>query len=83
MTTVNIKQEDVTYVMDEDGLFRCTHENVEVEYDRGGDGITEPGPSWSVYCSDCHNEDMTDSEVEAYIDAANEPPDYEYEGDEY
>lgn len=77
MTTVHIKGESIAYVMNEDGEFRCPHESVEVEYDRGGDGYTEPGPSWSVYCPDCQNEDMTDSEVDMYIDIANEPPEYE------
>lgn len=60
--------------MNEDGDFVCPHYDVEVEYDVGGDGITEPRGSWCVYCSDCENEDMTDSQIEAYIDNANEPP---------
>lgn len=71
------------YVMNEDGEFRCPHDNVEVEYDVGGDGITEPGPSWSVYCYDCHNEDMTDSQIDDYIEAAMEPPEPDYDRDEY
>lgn len=69
--------------MNEDGEFRCPHDNVEVEYDVGGDGITEPGPSWSVYCYDCHNEDMTDSQIDDYIEAAMEPPEPDYDRDEY
>ena len=65
------------YVMNEDGEFRCPHENVEVEYDRGGDGITEPGPSWGVYCFDCHNEEMEDYEIDNILEShwANQEPD--------
>jgi hypothetical protein len=55
--------------LNEDGEFRCPHENAEVEYDSGGDGITEPGPSWSVYCTDCHNDDLTDYEADNLIEA--------------
>lgn len=69
--------------MNEDGEFRCPHDSVEVEYDRGGDGRTEPGPSWSVYCNDCHNDDMTDSEVDAFIDSATEVPEPDFSRDEF
>lgn len=78
-----VKGDSVAYVMNEDGEFRCPHDSAEVEYDRGGDGITEPGPSWSVYCYDCHNEDMTDSEADILIDIASEPPEPDYDRDEF
>lgn len=80
---VPVKFQSITYVMDEDGEFRCPHDNVEVEYDVGGDGYTEPGPSWSVYCSDCHNDDLTDSEADTYIELAMEPDEPDYDRDEY
>lgn len=83
MISIPVKGESITYVMDEDGEFRCPHDSVEVEYDRGGDGYTEPGPSWSVYCYDCHNDDLTDSEAESYIESAMEPPEPDYDRDEY
>lgn len=69
------KYTDYAVVMNEDGEFRCPHENVEVEYDQGGDGYTEPGPSWSVYCYDCHNDDMHDFEADNLIEAHNERDD--------
>lgn len=53
----------------EDGELVCTHEDAEVEYDRGGDGITEPGASYSVYCYGCNNEDMSQSQVDALVEA--------------
>ncbi len=80
-----VAQDPYTYAvyLDEDGEFHCPHDNIDVEYDRGGDGRTEPGPSWSVYCNDCHNDDMADSQVDGLVDAyisAHEPdPDHEYE----
>jgi hypothetical protein len=52
-----------------DTRFKCDHEYAEVEYDQGGDGITEPGPSHSVYCSDCHNKDLEQYEVDDIVDA--------------
>lgn len=55
--------------LNEDGEFRCPHEDTEVEYDAGGDGITEPGASWSVYCNDCHNDDMQQHEVDSIVEA--------------
>ena len=37
-------------VMNKQGEFRCLHDRIEIE-------------DCSVYCYDCDNEDMTDSEV--------------------
>src|SRR3990167_10231848 len=56
------------YVMNEDGEFCCEHPNVEIEHDIGGDGYTEPGESWGVFCPDCHNEDITDHEVDLILE---------------
>ena len=73
--TVAIKHiETPEYVMNEDGEFRCLHENVEVEppccsgRDCGCYGM------YSVYCPDCDNEDLTEVEAQAIIDSYNEPP---------
>jgi hypothetical protein len=66
--------------MNEDGEFRCLHEDVDIEYDQGGDGITEPLGGWTVYCNDCHNDDLQDHEIDGLLEA-NDPfdPDWEYE----
>lgn len=70
MRRIEVKYIDTPeYILNEDGEFKCQHENAEVEYDRGGDGITEPGPSYSVYCPDCQNDDMEQYEVDNIIDA--------------
>lgn len=66
---IEVKQADFMAVMNEDGEFRCPHENVEFEYDSGGDGITEPGPSWSVHCNDCDDEDLTQTDINQLIEA--------------
>lgn len=74
------KYTDYAVVMNEDGEFRCPHENVEVEYEQGGDGYTEPAGGWSVYCYDCHNDDMHDFEADNLVEAHNErDEDWEYE----
>lgn len=57
-----------TTVMDENGEFHCPHEYVEIEYDAGGDGRTEPGSCYSVYCPDCGNDDLTDKQVRQLIE---------------
>lgn len=69
--TIKIKEIEVSsYTLIEgDTGFKCDHELAEVEYDQGGDGITEPGPSYGVYCSDCHNEQMEQYEVDAIVEA--------------
>lgn len=54
--------------LNEDGEFRCPHDDPTIEHDIGGDGRTEPGPSWSVYCYVCHNDDMRDSEVDSILE---------------
>lgn len=66
--TIPVRQvETPEYVLDEDGDFRCPHDDVEITYEQGGDGITEPLGGWYVYCNDCDNEDMTDSQIENYL----------------
>lgn len=78
---VKVDRYSYPVLMDEDGNFRCPHEDVDIEYDRGGDGWTEPGPSWSVYCNDCHNDDMSQDEVDSIVEnhqeAQNEYDDYD------
>ncbi len=68
---INIKEVEVSSysLIEGDTRFKCDHEFAEVEYDRGGDGITEPGPSYGVYCYDCHNEDMEQYEVDNIVEA--------------
>ena len=75
MQTISIKQpEQATYLMDEDGLFRCTHENAEVEppccSGRDSEGLPSCGchGQYSVYCYDCNNDDMTDNDAENIIE---------------
>ena len=74
--------DESSFTMDEDGYFRCDHEYVEVEppccsgSDCGCYGL------YSVYCSDCDNEDLNESEVDDLIEATiPEPPEYEPEED--
>lgn len=70
--------ETPTYVMNEDGDFRCPHEDVEVTYEQGGDGYTEPAGGWTVYCNDCQNDEVEDWEIDSLIEAHQpEEPDYE------
>ena len=78
MTVVVRHIETPTYVMNEDGDFRCPHEDVTIEYEQGGDGITEPRGGWTVDCNDCQNEDLEDWEIDGLLEA-NQPeePDYE------
>lgn len=55
-------------IMDEDGNFGCPHEELEFSYDEGGDGITEPGASWGVFCWECQNDDMSQNDVDRLIE---------------
>lgn len=70
MKRIEVKEDRYAYAvyLNEDGLFKCPHEDIEIEYDRGGDGYTEPGPSWSVYCNDCFNDDMEQHEVNSILE---------------
>jgi len=66
--------------LNEDGEFRCPHDNADVEYEQGGDGYTEPAGGWTVYCNDCHNDDLRDDEAEALIENHCEiDEDWQYE----
>jgi len=84
MTTIAVRSiETPIYELNEDGEFRCPHYNVEIEPPccSGRDiyGNTSCGcyGSYSVYCPDCSNEDLTESEVEALLDTDYSEPDYE------
>lgn len=80
---IKVKEIEVSSysLIEGDTRFKCDHELAEVEYDVGGDGRTEPGPSYGVYCSDCHNEQLEQYEVDAIVDAyiGSLEPDYEAE----
>lgn len=70
--SIPIKIEGYATVMNKDGEFHCPHEEVEIEYEPGGDGRTEPGESWSVYCPDCWNDDMPQWQVDQLVEEYNE-----------
>lgn len=73
MDKINIRIKEIEVssftLIEGDTRFKCDHELAEVEYDVGGDGITEPGPSYSVYCGDCRNEQLEQYEVDAIVEA--------------
>lgn len=58
-----------TTVLNEDGEFRCPHEDIEYYdpccsgYDSEGMPDCDCGGSPSVYCNDCNNIDLTDDEA--------------------
>lgn len=65
---IPVKYTGYLVVMSEDGEWVCPHDTLEYDYDAGGDGITEPGASWSIYCNDCQNEDMTQFDADWLIE---------------
>lgn len=74
---IPVRYEDVSpYALDEDGVFRCSHERAEVEppccSTRGSSGYIECGcgGNYSIYCPDCDYMNMPDNEVEALIEAS-------------
>ena len=63
-----VKHQDRVYRMNEDGEFKCAHENLEIEEPcctGGATGYIECacGGQTSVYCPDCNNEDLSDNEA--------------------
>lgn len=86
---INVTEiETSSYVLIEgDTRFKCSHELAEVEppccSTRGSSGYFECGcgGSYSVYCSDCHNEDLEQHEVDSIVEAylGNMEPDHELE----
>ena len=79
--TVKDRSQDLYGIITEDGAFKCTHPDPEVEppccTTRGSSGYFECGCGgmYSVYCNDCSNDDMTDQDVENILDQGE--PDYE------
>jgi len=78
-THITVQALGYMVVRDEDGEFHCPHSDVTFEYDNGGDGITEPGPSWIVYCDNCKNDDMSQAQsselLEAYLESLSDEGD--------
>lgn len=70
MTTIKVKHLGYKTAMNEDGEFRCPHENVEIKKPccsvRGSSGYIECGcgGQYSVYCHDCKNEDLQEWEAQ-------------------
>lgn len=75
------KSQDLYGIITEDGEFKCTHPNAEVEppccsgTDSEGNVSCGCYGQYSVYCYDCNNDDMTDQDVENILDQGE--PDYE------
>lgn len=81
---INIKEvRTPTYERTEDGDFRCNHANVEVTAPccsgRDSENNISCGcyGSYSVYCPDCRNDDLNESDVERILDTEYSEPDYE------
>lgn len=71
MTTITVRHLGYMTVMDEDGRFHCPHHNATVVYEHG-DGITEPPGGWVVSCPDCHDEDLTENDIERILNEDTE-----------
>lgn len=67
---IQVKSQGYETVMNEDGEFVCPHYDVDVEppccSTRGSSGYIECGcgGDYNIYCNDCKNEDMTDSDYD-------------------
>lgn len=73
--TIQVQYQKGTYVLNEDGEFRCPHYNAEVtppccngSPDEAGRDTCACHGLHSVYCPDCKNEDMSESDVERILD---------------
>ena len=70
---IPVIDKSINLVMNEDGEFVCPHNDVDIEAPccstPGSSGYIECGCGGmhSVYCNDCHNEDMTDSDIERIL----------------
>lgn len=83
--TVVDKSQEITGIITEDGAFKCTHPNAEVEPPCCSGIDSEGLPScgchgqYGVYCYDCNNDDMTDDDVESLL--VQDEPDYDRDED--
>lgn len=65
---ITVKEQGYATVMNEDGEFKCPHENIVIEKpccsSTGSSGYIECGCRGlsTVYCEDCDSEDLTDWE---------------------
>ena len=87
MKTIEVKVDRYAYpvYLNEDGEFRCPHENVEIEApccsgrDKYGNVDCGCYGSYSVYCPDCHNDDMERHEVDSIVEShLDYEPDEDY-----
>ena len=81
MKNITVRHEGYYTVMDEDGDFHCPHDNVEIEPPccSGGAYIACGCQGmYNVYCPDCHNDDLTDNDIEAILDNYNERDEEDY-----
>ena len=86
MVQIEVKEDKYSFpvYLNEDGEFKCPHENVEIEApccsgrDKYGNVDCGCYGSYSVYCPDCHNEDMDQHEVDNLVEAhLDYEPDYD------
>lgn len=86
MVQIEVKEDKYSFTsyLNEDGEFKCPHENIEIEAPccsgRDSYGNIDCGcyGSYSVYCPDCHNEDLDQHEVDNIVEAhLDNEPDYD------
>jgi len=76
MVQIAIETSKKSYLvkMTKDGEFKCAHEDVDVEEPccstKDKDGLIQCGceGSYTVYCNNCRNEDMTQSESDTIVE---------------
>lgn len=85
MVQIEVKTDRWAYpvYLNEDGEFRCPHEDVDIEppccSGRDSEGLPSCGcyGSYSVYCNDCHNDDMTQEDCDRIVEShVSDEPDY-------
>lgn len=70
MKTIEVKVDRYAYpvYLNEDGEFRCPHLDVEIEAPCCSGRDCGCYGSYSVYCPDCHNDDMLQQECDDIVD---------------
>ncbi len=62
-----VKEQGHLAVLNKDGEFKCPHEDVSIEKPCCNGNNCDCGGSYSVYCNDCGNEDITEEQIEEFL----------------
>ena len=68
---IKVTNQDYKTVMNEDGIFRCQHEDISIEKPCCNGNNCDCYGKYTVYCNDCDDRDLEEWQAQDILDKYN------------